>query len=126
MNSKELLQQIPVVPQVSGRPKSYPLDKVPKGATIAFMPVIILPEAGTCDQPSALGNFNSLFSGVGALSKSKDQCTCPCPCSQKLKRAAHHHLGHHEDEKYEEGVEEQKVEEKSEEKLIQMDEKNNE
>lgn len=105
MNSMSLLQQLPVVPQVPGHPAFYAPDQLPKGAVIAFMPVVILPEAAyaNCDdagvhgeayqgnidpfplgvQPAAIPagfSLNSLFTGA----QRKDQCMCPCSCTQKL------------------------------------------
>ncbi|EDV96445.1 GH16249 [Drosophila grimshawi] len=99
------LTQLPVVPQAPGHPAFYPPDKIPKGAMIAFMPVVILPQEyyANCDdnnlhtankyqkidpfplgvQPAAIPNsfsVHSIFSGAGP----KDQCMCPCSCTQNL------------------------------------------
>ncbi|XP_023161442.2 adhesive plaque matrix protein-like isoform X2 [Drosophila hydei] len=99
------LTQLPVVPQAPGLPAFYPPDKIPKGAVIAFMPVVILPQEyyANCDdnairtpskyqtvdpfplgvQPATIPNsfsVHSIFSGAGP----KDQCMCPCSCTQNL------------------------------------------
>lgn len=97
--SMSLLKQLPVFPHVAGYPASYAPDKVPKGAVIAFMPVVILPEDAysNCNgdshdnqqptyglgvQPAPIPasfSLNSLFSG-----NQKDQCMCPCSCTQNI------------------------------------------
>ncbi|XP_034480943.1 flocculation protein FLO11-like, partial [Drosophila innubila] len=100
------LNQIPVVPQAPGLPAFYPPDKLPKGAVIAFMPVVILPQEyyTNCEenslhttankyqtldpfplgvQPAAIPNafsVHSIFSGQAP----RDQCMCPCSCTQNL------------------------------------------
>lgn len=100
-----LLQQVPVLPQVPGYPVSYAPDKIPPGAVIAFMPVVILPESayagcsedakqhyqqfgssGLGVQPSPIpASFNSLFGGHAQ----HDQCMCPCSCTQNLPERFH-------------------------------------
>jgi len=107
MNSMSFLQQLPVIPQIPGQPAFYAPDKIPKGAVIAFMPVVILPEAAhlNCNdeqaklqnqryqanvdpfplgvQPAAIPqgfSLNSIFS----TETRKDQCMCPCSCTQNL------------------------------------------
>ncbi|XP_075164526.1 farmer isoform X2 [Haematobia irritans] len=105
MNSMALLQQIPVVPQVPGYPAFYPPDKIPKGAIVAFMPVIILPEAAhaNCQENSNKQSFDPLPLGVqpapipfGSSLNSifptgakKDQCMCPCSCTQNIPDHSH-------------------------------------
>lgn len=100
------LNQIPVVPQAPGLPAFYPPDKLPKGAVIAFMPVVILPQEyyTNCEenslhstgskyktldpfplgvQPAPISNafsVHSIFSGQAP----RDQCMCPCSCTQNL------------------------------------------
>ncbi|XP_037901267.1 uncharacterized serine-rich protein C215.13-like [Glossina fuscipes] len=101
VNFPALSQQIPVVPQVPGHPAFYPPDKIPNGATVAFLPIIILPEVayGKCNdnankstsehihtvgvQPAPIPiNFslNSIFSN----GSNKSQCMCPCSCTQNI------------------------------------------
>jgi len=104
-----LLQQYPVFPQAPGYPASYSPDKIPKGAVIAFMPVVILPPEAynNCDentkhsstnknidqfplgvQPSPISfdfNHNTLFTGNAR----KDQCMCPCSCTQNIPEKLH-------------------------------------
>lgn len=106
------LNQLPVVPAAPGQPAFYPPDKIPKGAVIAFMPVVILPQEyyTNCDenslhtninsgnkyqnldpfplgvQPAAIPNsfsVHSIFSGNGP----RDQCMCPCSCTQNLSKS---------------------------------------
>lgn len=103
------LNQLPVVPQAPGQPAFYPPDKIPKGAVIAFMPVVILPQEyyANCEenslhttankyqnldpfplgvQPAAIPNsfsVHSIFSGAAP----RDQCMCPCSCTQNLSKS---------------------------------------
>ena len=115
LSSMSLLQQLPVLPQVPGYPISYAPDKIPKGAVIAFMPVVILPEAAyaNCNedakhqqqlgslglgvQPSSIPasfSLNSLFGGQ----TQQDQCMCPCSCSQNLPERVHKKRDANEDD----------------------------
>lgn len=107
-NSMSLLQQLPVFPQAPGYAASYAPDKIPKGAVIAFMPVIILPQSAyeQCDNnaihtngnyqqnvdPFPLGvqpapipfSFSQITGGAR-----KDQCMCPCSCTQNIPDKLH-------------------------------------
>uniref|UniRef100_A0A0A1X3S5 Uncharacterized protein n=1 Tax=Zeugodacus cucurbitae TaxID=28588 RepID=A0A0A1X3S5_ZEUCU len=104
-NSMSLLQQLPVFPQAPGYAASYAPDKIPKGAVIAFMPVIILPQSAyeQCDniandryqqnvdsfplgvQPAPIPfSFSQITGGAR-----KDQCMCPCSCTQNIPDRLH-------------------------------------
>lgn len=107
-NSMSLLQQLPVFPQAPGYAASYAPDKIPKGAIIAFMPVIILPQSAyeqcennalhTADryqqnvdsfplgvQPAPIPfSFSQITGGAR-----KDQCMCPCSCTQNIPDRLH-------------------------------------
>uniref|UniRef100_A0A034VET6 Uncharacterized protein n=1 Tax=Bactrocera dorsalis TaxID=27457 RepID=A0A034VET6_BACDO len=107
-NSMSLLQQLPVFPQAPGYAASYAPDKIPKGAIVAFMPVIILPQSAyeQCDdnalhtadryqqnvdsfplgvQPAPIPfSFSQITGGAR-----KDQCMCPCSCTQNIPDRLH-------------------------------------
>jgi len=98
------LTQLPVIPQAPGQPAFYPPDKIPKGAVIALMPVVILPQEyySNCEENSInqLTNIDSFPLGVqpgvsfslhSVLTGSapKDQCMCPCSCTQNLPNRLH-------------------------------------
>jgi len=98
------LTQLPVIPQAPGQPAFYPPDKIPKGAIIALMPVVILPQEyySNCDENSINQHSNidpfplgvqpgSSFSLHSVLTGSapKDQCMCPCSCTQNLPGRLH-------------------------------------
>ncbi|KAH8345274.1 hypothetical protein KR067_005632 [Drosophila pandora] len=97
------LTQLPVIPQAPGQPAFYPPDKIPKGAVIALMPVVILPQEyySNCEEnsvyqhsnidPFPLGVQPASFSLHSVLTGSapKDQCMCPCSCTQNLPGRLH-------------------------------------
>lgn len=97
------LTQLPVIPQAPGQPAFYPPDKIPKGAVIALMPVVILPQEyySSCEEnsvyqhsnidPFPLGVQPASFSLHSVLTGSapKDQCMCPCSCTQNLPGKLH-------------------------------------
>lgn len=97
------LTQLPVIPQAPGQPAFYPPDKIPKGAVIALMPVVILPQEyySSCEEnsvyqhsnidPFPLGVQPASFSLHSVLTGSapKDQCMCPCSCTQNLPGRLH-------------------------------------
>lgn len=103
LNATSQLKELPVYAPAPGYQATYAPDKIPKGAVVVFMPVIILPEEAyaNCDenqkltyQQNALGvqptpirsSFNSIFGLGGDQNK---QCMCPCSCTQNLPESFH-------------------------------------
>lgn len=108
LNITSQLQELPVYAPAPGYQATYAPNKIPKGAVVVFMPVIILPEEAyaNCNennveqkliyqhnalgvQPAAIrSEFNSIF-GLHGGDKNR-KCMCPCSCSQNLPEDNHY------------------------------------